>query len=86
MELGYSKRFKKQYKKLTNKIQDKFNERLLLFIKDPNDPKLSIHKLGGKLEGHWSINVTGDIRAIFDKSLKNIIFFEAIGSHSDLYS
>ena len=85
MKVGYSKRFRKQYKKLSGKIQKKFNERLFLFLKDFNDPQLSIHKLSGKLDGLWSMNIAGDTRAIFDKSLDSLIFFEEIGTHSDLY-
>ena len=86
MEIRYSKRFLKQYKKLSKEIREKFKERLIIFLKNYNDAKLHVHKLSGKLNGLWSLNITGDIRVIFDKSFDNVILFEEIGTHSELYS
>jgi len=86
MRIGYSKQFKKQYKKLHKNNRDKFVVKLNLLLKNPNNPALSLHKLHGKLKNHMSINVTGDIRAVFVYISSYTIDFVAIGSHSDLYS
>ena len=86
MRVGYSRKFKKQYKKLSKHIQAKFYDNLVIFMKNWQDERLQIHKLHGKLKGLYNINVTGDIRAIFDEIISDKIEFIAIGSHSALYS
>ena len=85
MDVNYSRQFKKQYKKLPQEIKNKFKERLVLFLKDQSNRQLSVHKLSGKLDDLWSINITGDIRAIIDRSFDGVALFVAIGSHSELY-
>lgn len=85
MEIQYSSKFKKQYKKLPKKIREQFRDRLTLFVENQHHPQLRVHKLSGNFEDLWSINISGDIRAIFDKHEKEIILFIAIGSHSELY-
>lgn len=86
MTVSYSKKFKKQYKKLPKNIQKKFYKNLVIFIKNHKDRQLQTHKLHGKLNGLYSINITGDIRAIFDEITLDKVEFVAIGSHSELYS
>ena len=86
MDIHYSSKFKKQYKKLPKKIREQFSERLELFIDNQYDSQLNIHKLSGRYYGLWSINITGDIRAIIDKDCSPEIIFVAVGSHSELYS
>lgn len=84
MSISSNKNFEKDYKKLPKNIQGQFKERILLFQKDQYDPILNNHSLRGKYLGCRSINVTGDVRAIFMKSGDKVVFM-AIGSHSKLY-
>ena len=84
MVINYHKNFIKSSKELTLKQKEKLTQRLKLFGQDQFDPILNNHSLKGKYLGYRSINVTGDIRAIF-KSEGNIILFTAIDSHSNLY-
>ena len=86
MGISYSKQFKKLYKKLPKKIQIAFDKRLEIFFENQKHPILTMHKLHGKYRSLYSINVTADIRAVFDKISANEIEFVAIGSHSELYS
>ena len=86
MRVVFQKSFEKQYKKLPKKIREQFNIRLTLLLDNQHNPQLHIHKLRGVHTGLWSLNVTGEIRVIFDKSHESIITFIAIGSHSELYS
>jgi addiction module RelE/StbE family toxin len=86
MKLRYSSAFKKQYKKLPKRTREQFKKRLVLFLKDDRDAMLHIHKLAGAYDGLWSMNVSGNIRAIFDRAIPDIALFVAIGSHSELYS
>jgi len=65
MIIQYLPKFKKQYKKLPKIFQAQFDERLQLFLIDPINPKLRVHPLKGKYAGYWSMNVNGDIRALY---------------------
>ena len=84
MNIGYHRDFKKDYKKLSNKLQEKFDEKLILFQKDQFEPILNNHALTGKYSGYRSINITGDLRALYKKDGEEIIFM-IIDSHSNLY-
>lgn len=86
MIITYSRVFKKMLRKQPAVIQEKFYERLILFVKDPYSPLLSNHALNGEWVGCRSINITGDIRAVFEKIGDNCSEFIDIGSHSELYS
>ena len=85
MTIQYTPKFKKQYKKLPHKIQRQFDRRLRLLFEDPNNPQLRIHPLKGAYGGYWSMNVSGDFRALYLKRGKRIIIFALIGTHSQLY-
>lgn len=85
MIVSYSKKFIKQYFKLPLKTQERFDARVKLLLDDSRDVQLNLHKLSGSFEESWSMNITGDIRAVFDKRWNNSIHFVAIGSHSQLY-
>ncbi len=85
MRTDFTKNFRKQYQKLPKKVQTQFTERLRLFIEDQGNPLLKVHSLMGDYRGCSSINVTGDIRAVFKVQAGQVALFVAIGSHSELY-
>jgi len=85
MVIKYLPKFKKQYKKLPKKFQEQFDQRLRLFISDPTNPSLRIHPLKGNYSGYWSMNINGDIRALYLSEGEKIIIFALIGTHSELY-
>ena len=84
MLVNYSKNFKKQYQVLPKNIREKFQSRLEILLVNPNDSQLHKHKLSGPYNNLWSINITGDIRAVYEQ-IDNVYLFSVIGSHSDLY-
>ena len=84
-EILFSKKFNKQYKKLPPAIQSRFTAQLVLWSREPMNPSLSHHVLVGELAGFHSINVGGDIRALYREYGSDTIVFERIGSHSQLY-
>lgn len=84
MTVSYTKKFKKQYSKLHVKIQDQFDSRILLFMEDPTNRILRVHSLKGRYKNYYSIDITGDIRAIYTRKEDKVIF-EIIGTHSQLY-
>ena len=86
MKIILTKKFVKKIEKLPLKYQKKVEKRLDIFEKNPYDKILNNHKLNGELEGKRSINITGDIRAIFIQNEDEMIFvFLTIGTHSELY-
>lgn len=84
MKIILHKDFKKQYQRLRENEKKKFKKRRDLFILDEFNPILNNHALKGKFLGYRSINITGDLRAIFTKSQDEVIFV-IIDSHSHLY-
>lgn len=85
MKVEYTKLFLKQFKKLRSSERDQFIARLELWQKDPHAKVLRTHSLTGKYRGAQSINVTGDIRAVFFYLNDETVKFVLIGSHSQLY-
>jgi len=86
--IDYAKYFIKAFKKVPFSIKIAFRDRLSIFINDPYSPILHNHELKGGLQGLRSINVTGDWRALYreyKESDKNVVVFELIGTHSQLY-
>jgi len=81
----YSKQFVKQLAKQPQKIQSSFYIRVDIFIENPFDPVLRNHALQGKLKGFYSINITGDIRVLYEVIGDEIYLYQMIGTHSQLY-
>ena len=84
MTIKFAKYFKKRIAKHTSATQRKFLERVKVFQNNKFHPQLHNHSLIGKYKGSRSINITGDIRAIF-KEEGDVVKFEDIGTHSELY-
>ena len=85
MTIRFSKRFRKQFQKLKSGEQDRFWDRLELFKRDQHSPQLSNHALKGIHQGLHSINIGGDLRALYIEKDGQIFIFELIGTHSQLY-
>jgi mRNA-degrading endonuclease YafQ of YafQ-DinJ toxin-antitoxin module len=60
----FERNFRKRFKNDPQR-QEKFWQRVEIFIHDPFDPRLKTHKLTGKLKELWSFTVEYDIRIIF---------------------
>ena len=85
MTIRYSKKFIKQLARQHPKVQQTFRHRIQLFEEDNNNQLLYKHALKGKLEGFYSINITGDIRALYKVVGDEVYLYDMIGSHSQLY-
>lgn len=77
--------FKKRYKKLRFVEKKKFKERRSIFLQNPFHLILNNHPLQGKYKGYRSINITGDLRAIYKNKNGSVIFVD-IDTHSNLFS
>ncbi len=85
MKIKYSKRFVKQLAKQPDKVRVQFKLRMQLFQHDMYDPLLRNHQLSGVLKGYRSINITGDVRAVYEVVDDEIYLYQMIGTHSQLY-
>ncbi len=85
MKIDFHRHFKKRYKKIPLKIRNQFDERLILFEKESFHPQLNNHPLTGDRIGQWSINITGNWRAIYVFGDKDTVIFIDIDTHPNLY-
>ena len=85
MKIEFHRYFIKRYKKIPSKIRHQFEERIFVFEENPFYLLLNNHPLAGDRQDQWSINITGDWRAIYVfKDEKTIVFID-IDTHSNLY-
>ncbi|MEW6236318.1 MAG: type II toxin-antitoxin system mRNA interferase toxin, RelE/StbE family [Candidatus Omnitrophota bacterium] len=86
MEIFYHKKFLKAFLKLTLKQQEKVDDAIALFRRDPHDPALFNHALHGKEQGKRAISAGGDLRLIFEEEddYRRVIFVR-VGTHSQVY-
>lgn len=85
MQYITSRGFDKNFSKLSKKDKKKAVQQFEIFVIDSMSERLNNHKLHGKWSKYRSINITGDIRAIYVFE-HDIARFIDIGSHSNLYS
>ena len=79
----FIKIFKKRFIHRPN-IRKRFDERVKQFVKNPNNPNLADHSLGGKLKGHRAFSITGDVRVVYYVH-NHIAYFVDIGTHTQVY-
>ncbi|MBI5230412.1 MAG: type II toxin-antitoxin system mRNA interferase toxin, RelE/StbE family [Candidatus Magasanikbacteria bacterium] len=85
MEIIYSSKFAREYKKLPARIKDVAEQQEKIFRPDPFDPKLKTHKLKGTLSGFLSFSIGYKYRIIFEfVKNENIVYFHSAGDH-DVY-
>ena len=84
MKIDFHKKFTKKFKKFPKKIQEQFYEKLEIFENDQFAQILNNHAVHYPYEGCRSINITGDLRALYETSGDLIVFFR-VGTHSELY-
>ena len=84
MYIDYHKSFKKSLKKQSKNIQEKFFEKLEIFMENQFHHSLNNHALKGEFLGFRSFDVTGDVRVHYKETVYGIILIN-IGTHSQLY-
>ena len=85
MNIGFHRNFIKQYKRVPKSTRFRVGERLELFELNALHPLLNTHPLTGNRTGQWSINITGDWRAIFVYQDRETVIFIDLDTHSNLY-
>ena len=86
MRIRYHRDFERGYQKLRKNQQERVRERIALFANDKFHPLLNNHPLCGKYQGYHSINIDGDLRAIYRELNQDTTYFIEIGTHNRLYS
>lgn len=84
MEIIYTSKFAREYKKLPTKIKDLAEGREIIFRQNPRDGRLDTHKLHGKLKHFWSFSIDNNFRIVFEFTENDIIYFHSVGDH-DIY-
>ena len=85
MNIQTTKSFDKQYSKLSTKIKNQFKVRVELLRVNPFDISLRNHALKGRYLGYRSIDINGDVRALYTVKGDVVIIFGFIGTHGQLY-
>ncbi len=84
MEIIYTSKFEREYKKLPNKIKLLAEKNEVVFRKNPFEQNLDTHKLHGRLKDFWSFSIGFKYRIIFEFAEKDVIYFHSVGNH-DIY-
>ncbi|MBI3274256.1 MAG: type II toxin-antitoxin system mRNA interferase toxin, RelE/StbE family [Candidatus Colwellbacteria bacterium] len=66
MRIYYSSQFERAYRKLPLPIKEITEEKEQIFRKNPFDPRLNTHKLGGRLKEYWAFRIDHRYRIIFE--------------------
>lgn len=88
MKVVYGSRFLKKLKKVDVRIKKSVKERILLFSKNPQSRELDNHELRDRWEGHRSVDITGDYRALYKERQigeETVAYFVTFGTHDELY-
>ena len=85
LQFLYHREFRKDYKKLSSKVQKAFAERIVLFAQDPFQPLLRDHALHGDLEGKRAFSINGDIRVVYRVLDKKTVMLLRVGTHNQVY-
>ena len=81
MEIQVSERFKKNYRKLSQKIKERAKQKEAIFRINPFDLNLKTHKLSGKEQGVWAFWVNDSYRIKFVFLPNREVLFLDIGTH-----
>ena len=82
MTIRYSKKFKKQYEKLPPKLKQKTKKAISLWSTNPSDESLRLYQLSGKLKRFYSIDITSDVRPLYEVFDDEIYHYQMVGTHS----
>ena len=84
MQIEYSPKFAKQFKKLPKEAKKSAVEREKIFRENPFDSRLKTHKLHGAIKEYWAFSISYNYRIGFTFVDGDLVRFHAIDSH-DIY-
>ena len=80
--------FERAYMRLVRRrpeLRERLKEKITLFVKDPYHPSLKTHKLTGNMEPSMAFSLTHKLRVVFSLIEPDLVAFEDIGTHDDVY-
>jgi addiction module RelE/StbE family toxin len=84
MNIYYSPKFLRQFKKLPKEVKESAIKCEKIFKDNPFDQRLKTHKLHGTLKDYWAFSISYSYRIGFTFNNTDSVNFHAIGSH-DIY-
>ncbi len=84
VRLAATPRFQRRVKRLTPDERRALARALLLFERDPDDPRLDTHRLRGRLEGKYAFSFGYDARVVFLWDRDTAVLLD-VGSHDEVY-
>ncbi len=82
MEVVYSSKFEREYKKLPLNVKKLAETAESFFLNDPFDVRIKTHKLHGRLKDFYSFSIGYKYRIVFDYISKDMAHFHSIGNHN----
>lgn len=89
MKIVYRPTFLKKLKRSDVLIRKSFKQCIAIFLRNPQDKQLNNHALTREWQGHRSIDITADCRAVYKEIAEGkttFAFFVALGTHKAFYS
>lgn len=83
LQITYSDRFQKHYKKLSSEEKNQFKRKLLIFVENPMHPSLRVKRIKGT-DGLFEFSVNMDIRVIWFYEGETLVALIDIGHHDIL--
>lgn len=80
MEILFTARFLRSFKKLPPDVQDDCHRAIDIFKKQNGSEKIKLHKLQGKMRKFYSFSANFSFRIVIKKEKKKIYFMD-VGSH-----
>ena len=77
--------FKRQLKRVPSDVVKKLRKVIEQMEIDEFAPLLHNHKLKGEYSDYRSVNITGDWRLMYEKTMTDEYILVQIGTHSELY-
>lgn len=85
MNISFHKKFLKRFDVLRKNEKAQVLARIQCFEENQFATLLNNHKLAGEYQHYRSININGDLRALYYSDALGDIEFVLLGTHSELY-
>ena len=83
-EILFSSKFVAELRRLPQELVALAAKKEKISKANPLHPSLRLHALHGKLQGLWTISISGGYRIIFERQANGDILFMSVGKH-DIY-
>ncbi len=82
MEILYSSKFAREYRRLPLSIKKVAEKKEKIFRRDPFDSRLKTYKLKGNLKGFLSFSINREYRVISEFRNSNTVWFYSVEEYS----